>query len=88
VLEREGWQAVWQRVEAHFPDARDRQLLRLVLQGERKTTRFAVVLGLADLDRVSQQREVKRHKDRIAKRLRRLGEEWGATDGQGGPDAG
>lgn len=64
----------WQLVAPYFPDQRDHELVALVLQGERKTRPYAEVLGILQLDRVAQQREVKRHKDRIGKRLRRLGE--------------
>lgn len=63
-----------QLVAPHFPVERDRQLVALILQGERKTGPYARVLDIDHLDRVTQQREVKRHKDRIGKRLRRLGE--------------
>lgn len=60
-----------QTLETLFPDERDRQLLDLMLAGERRTEQYAAVLGIDHLDRASQQREVKRHKDRIDKRLRR-----------------
>lgn len=68
------WDDDWPSLSQHFPDERDRQLVALILDGERKTERYAEILGLGHLDRDSQQREVKRHKDRIGKRLRRLGE--------------
>lgn len=74
VLEQTEWDAYWPALTQHFPDERDRQLVALMLDGERKTERYAELLGLGHLARSDQQREVKRHKDRIGKRLRRLGE--------------
>ena len=61
------------RVAQEFPDPRDRQLLDLMFQGERKTGAYSAVLGIQDHDYKEQQRMVKRHKDRITKRLQRLG---------------
>jgi RNA polymerase sigma-70 factor, ECF subfamily len=54
-------------------DPRDRQILALRLQGERRTEAFAEILGLSDLPIEAQRREVKRAKDRIDKILRRHG---------------
>jgi RNA polymerase sigma factor (sigma-70 family) len=54
-------------------DPRDRQILALRLQGERRTEAFAEILGISHLPIESQRREVKRAKDRIDKILRRHG---------------
>ena len=54
-------------------DPRDRQILALRLQGERRTEAFAEILGLSYLPIEAQRREVKRAKDRIDKILRRHG---------------
>jgi RNA polymerase sigma-70 factor (ECF subfamily) len=54
-------------------DPRDRQILALRLQGERRTEAFAEILGIAHLPIAAQRREVKRTKDRIDKMLRRHG---------------
>jgi RNA polymerase sigma-70 factor (ECF subfamily) len=51
----------------------DRQLLELMLDGERKTAVFAAVLGITDRPVDEREREVKRAKDRIKARLRRAG---------------
>jgi RNA polymerase sigma factor (sigma-70 family) len=56
-----------------FPDARDRALLELMMNGERKTTVFSEVLGIQTLTPKEQRKIVKQHKDRISKRLERLG---------------
>jgi RNA polymerase sigma-70 factor (ECF subfamily) len=54
-------------------DPRDRQILALRLQGERRTEAFAEILGISHLSSEAQRREVKRAKDRIDKILRRHG---------------
>jgi hypothetical protein len=54
-------------------DSKDRQILSLRLQGERRTEVFAAVLGISNLPIEVQRREVKRTKDRIDKILRRQG---------------
>ncbi|MBI4336485.1 MAG: sigma-70 family RNA polymerase sigma factor [Chloroflexi bacterium] len=61
------------RVMEEFPDHVDRQLLSLMLSGERKTTAYSAVLGIQGSDVEEQRRLVKRHKDRLTKRLQRLG---------------
>ncbi|NVJ05290.1 sigma-70 family RNA polymerase sigma factor [Myxococcus sp. AM001] len=53
----------------------ERKLLGLVLQGENSTPALGKVLGLGALPKVEQQREVKRHRDRLMKRLARIGKE-------------
>jgi hypothetical protein len=52
-------------------DPKDRQILPLRLQGERRTEAFAAILGVSHLPIEAQRREVKRAKDRIDKILRR-----------------
>jgi RNA polymerase sigma-70 factor (ECF subfamily) len=49
------------------------QVLVMMLEGVRSTAAYAEVLGMTQLDEKSQRREVKRVKDRIMKRLERLG---------------
>ncbi len=56
----------------HF-DQMDRELVQLVYAGERRTETFARALGIDHLPLPEQRRRVKRHKDRINARLRRLG---------------
>jgi hypothetical protein len=53
-------------------DGAERQAFELWRGGERRTEAFARVLGLADRSPVVQAREVKRFKDRLIKRIRRL----------------
>ena len=58
-----------QRVFQVVTNVRDRQLLHLILAGERQTKHYAAVLGIQDLDQTAQRRIVKRHKDRLKKQL-------------------
>jgi RNA polymerase sigma-70 factor (ECF subfamily) len=61
------------RILETFTDPRDRQLVRLILDGERKTAAYSAILGVQSLDILEQRRLVKQHKDRVTQRLRRLG---------------
>lgn len=54
-------------------DPVDHELLEMMLTGERKTAPYARVLGITDRSETEQRKIVKRHKDRLKKRLRRLG---------------
>jgi hypothetical protein len=50
----------------------DARIIQLMIDGERRTQRFAAALGLEKADPAEQREAVKRHKDRIRKRLVRL----------------
>jgi RNA polymerase sigma-70 factor, ECF subfamily len=67
------FEEVRRAVQAVITDATDRRLVELMLDGERRTGAFAKVLGIAHLADEQQRRMVKRHKDRLKKRLERLG---------------
>lgn len=56
-----------------FSDPRDRQMAELVIEGVRPTDAFAKILRIQHLEPDQKQKEVKRHKDRIKKILRRKG---------------
>lgn len=56
-----------------FPDPTDKKLLLLMIEGEKKTSIFARVLGAHNLTNEEQQKIVKQHKDRIKSKLKRLG---------------
>jgi RNA polymerase sigma-70 factor (ECF subfamily) len=60
-------------VEMVITDPTDRRLVELMLDGERRTEAFANVLGIAHLANEQQRQMVKQHKDRLKKRLERLG---------------
>jgi hypothetical protein len=74
VAEKVDASALWSRVIREFTDPLDRSLLRLMLSGERTTAPFARVLGVSDRPEREQRVAVKRCKDRLSKRLARLGE--------------
>ncbi len=74
LLTRISAEELWPLVEEAFPDHADRQMVVLMMNGVRATHSYARVLGLSGPASDEQAREVKRVKDRIAKRLRRLGE--------------
>jgi DNA-directed RNA polymerase specialized sigma24 family protein len=63
-------------ITAHWDEA-ERTVLLLMLEGERATADFAALLGIADRPPAEQEREVKRVKDRIKRRLQRWGEAHG-----------
>jgi len=58
-------------IERLFDDPTDQRLAEMILDGERLTTAFAAVLGLERLPVKDQRKQVKRHKDRIKKKLSR-----------------
>lgn len=64
----------WTIAEQEFPDPCDREMVQLMLSGERSYEEYARTLGIEGLPLVQMRREVKRHKDRIQKRLQRLRE--------------
>jgi hypothetical protein len=55
------------------PDPVDQQLIDLMIKGERRTEAFAKVLGIVDMEVIQQRKIVKQRKDRLKKRLTRLG---------------
>lgn len=61
------------KVHEALPDPRDRRMLHLMMEQVRETRAFADVLGIQNEDEAEQRRIVKRNKDRIKKRIQRLG---------------
>lgn len=59
------------KLEALFSSAADREILTLMLDGVRDTSEFSAVLDITELPIPAQEAEVKRHKDRIKKRIQR-----------------
>lgn len=64
--------AVYARLRAAFPEERDRRVIHLMLENVRDTESYAGALEIAHLPPDEQAAEVKRVKDRIKKRMRRL----------------
>lgn len=63
--------ALIRHVQQIVTDPRDREVMSLMVEGERKTSVFAEALGIAHLSVVEQAIAVKRHKDRLKKALTR-----------------
>jgi hypothetical protein len=59
-------------LDESFPDQADRRIVELMRDGIRPNRPYAAVLGISHLSADQQDREVKRVKDRIKKKLRRL----------------
>ena len=57
-----------------FDDLKDRKAVELMMEGEKSTEAFVEVYDLQELSLQEQRDAVKRHKDRIKKRLQRFGE--------------
>jgi hypothetical protein len=60
------------QIREAFPDERDRRAVLLIIAGERSTSAYADVWDVAGLPPDEQFAEVKRHKDRVKARIRRL----------------
>jgi RNA polymerase sigma factor (sigma-70 family) len=65
--------AMKQQILVAFPNSADRQLLLLMYAKERRTDEYARVLGLTRLSAVDRFATVKKAKDRLKARIRRLG---------------
>jgi hypothetical protein len=59
-------------------DTLDQALLRLMAEGERATSKFALVLGVTELSISEQRRIVKQHKDRLKVQFKRARSKQGA----------
>ncbi|MFY9822778.1 MAG: hypothetical protein WAM82_15455 [Thermoanaerobaculia bacterium] len=64
---------VRQEINELFHDPKDREMVELIFEGERATEAFVAVLGIETWTTAEQRSEVKRHKDRLKKRLREYG---------------
>lgn len=62
---------VRERLDVLFPNQVDRELVELILDGERHTDEYAIVLGIMDLEPEERAKIVKRHKDRLKKMIQR-----------------
>ena len=67
-------QRIQRQLDEVFDNPKDREMVDLVVDRERSTEAFSVVLGIESLPIAEQREQVKRHKDRIKKRLKLLGE--------------
>jgi RNA polymerase sigma-70 factor, ECF subfamily len=71
LLRAEGTDPGWFKATYAELDERERAVVDLMIDGERSTVACARVIGVEHLPRDEQEREVKRWKDRLVKRLRR-----------------
>ena len=83
-----GRAAALELIRAEFPDQRDRLLLPLVIDDERRTQPYAAILQIEERPAKEQRDEVKRHKDRLKKRLQRLRARLGAGAAAGTNESG
>jgi RNA polymerase sigma-70 factor (ECF subfamily) len=65
------------RLSEIFNDSTDQQMAHLVIVGVRATSQFSSILGIEARSLSEQKVIVKRHKDRIKKRLERVGIQYG-----------
>lgn len=71
LMEKQNHNKIQSAICALFKDPKDVKIAEMIIDGERATAAFASVLGLQALNDIEQKSEVKRHKDRIKKRLER-----------------
>lgn len=62
---------IWEQIDALVHDPLDRQVVRWMMDGERETPAFADLLGITHLPKHEQEREVKKCKDRLVKKIKR-----------------
>jgi DNA-directed RNA polymerase specialized sigma24 family protein len=74
VITRLRFEEVWPLVDAEFPDPIERAVLMLIINGVRETTVYVRAIGLSHLPEDEQTQQVERVKNRVKKRLRRIGE--------------
>jgi RNA polymerase sigma-70 factor, ECF subfamily len=74
VAEKAEAQAILEIVLSKITEPEERSVLMLLLHGERAIAEYAKALKIEHLPEQEQKAIVKRHKDRISKRLERLGE--------------
>ncbi|HLW00261.1 MAG TPA: hypothetical protein VKT82_16460 [Ktedonobacterales bacterium] len=74
VIARIDAENLWLQVQAYFPDPIERQIVGLLVDRVRSSQPYVQLLGLTHLSADEQAEAVKRVKDRLARRLRRIGE--------------
>jgi len=62
----------WSHLQNHLPNPVDQEIVQLMLDNVRETETYADTLGIQNSPHREQQRIVKRHKDRLRKKLRRV----------------
>lgn len=62
---------IWQRLSNLLPDPVDQEIVLLMMEGVHETSAYASVLEVSDRSPKEQAQAVKRHKDRIKRKLQR-----------------
>lgn len=62
---------VWPKIEELFPDLIDQEIAKLIIEDVRETEPFALILGISHLSMEEQRAIVKRHKDKVKKKILR-----------------
>jgi DNA-directed RNA polymerase specialized sigma24 family protein len=65
-------QELWAYIQTEFVDAVERRVIVLMLNDVSETTAYSQILGIGHLSQEEQEKDVKRIKERIGKRLRRI----------------
>lgn len=76
LVQRIDMESLFQEIAVAFDDPTDRQIVGLLLDGERNYAFYAQALDITHLPDEEQNAQVKRVKDRVAKRLRRIGRKY------------
>lgn len=71
LIQRELDETAWRKLCEIFTDRLDLELVKLMIEGVRETTRYAELLGASSLSADEQASLVKRHKDRLKKTIQR-----------------
>lgn len=71
LVDRENRQLLEEKLAGIFKEEKDILLAQLLLSGERRSSEYAKVLEIEHLEEQEQRQEVKRHKDRIDKVIKR-----------------
>ncbi len=67
---------IMQLLEKILPDSRDRRIWDMICDGRQDTADYAQLLGITHLPLNEQKAEVKRHRERVSKRVRRHQDEF------------
>lgn len=68
---RQGHKKAYKIIDELFSNEKDKKMAMLILQGERSTKEFTRILGVESKSIEKQRQIVKRHKDRLKKRIER-----------------
>jgi hypothetical protein len=64
---------IYRKLDEALSNPQDREAVRLMMDGVRRTEDYARIYGISDLPVKDQRKKVKLHKDRLDKVMKRLG---------------